>query len=76
MLKNIVEYIVTALVEKPESVSITLNQRDGNQVMTIQVSDQDKGKVIGKDGKTIRAIRNLIEAVKKDKQFIEIDVQK
>lgn len=76
MLKSIIEYIVTSLVEKPESVAIVQSEGDGRQIFTIQVADQDKGKVIGKDGKTIRAIRNLVDAVKKDKQFIEIDVQK
>ncbi len=76
MLKNIVEYIVTALVEKPESVSIIQTNKDNRNVISITVASKDIGKVIGKDGKTIRAIRSLIEALGPHEMPFEIDISK
>ena len=76
MLKNIVEYIVTTLVEKPKSVSIIQTDKDNKQVISIQVASNDVGKIIGKDGKTIRAIRNLVDALGPHETPVEIDILK
>ena len=57
MPKKLVEYIVKTLVEKPESVAITQQVQDSKKILEIHVDDDDRGKVIGRSGKTIRSIR-------------------
>ncbi len=72
MLKSLIEYIVKTLVEQPENVQINRTDRDGAEVLVISVSKNDIGRVIGKDGQTIKAIRGLAFAVKGDDTISDI----
>lgn len=69
-MKDILEYIVKNLVEDPNSVSVTEEEIDGVVTLTITPSKEDMGKLIGKGGRVIRAIRNLmkIPAMKENKK--------
>lgn len=69
-MKDILEYIVKALVDKPDAVSITEEDVEGVVTYTITPDKEDMGKLIGKGGKIIRAIRNLmkIPAMKESKK--------
>lgn len=59
-MKDLLSYIVTSLVTKPESVSIDERNQDGNVDLNLTVDPSDMGLVIGKGGQTIRAIRKLL----------------
>lgn len=76
MLKHIIEYTVKSLVEFPDQVSIVSTMQDSKEVFEIRVSTQDIGKVIGKDGQTIRAVRMLLYSMIPQGQEIEITVAK
>lgn len=69
-MKDILEYIVKNLVDDPETVSVTEEEVDGIVTLTITPSKEDMGKLIGKGGKIIRSIRNLmkIPAMKANKK--------
>ncbi len=61
-MKELIEYVAKSLVDKPESV-ILQERLEGNlTVLELRVSKEDYGKVIGKQGRTIKAIRTLISA--------------
>ncbi|MFZ2322059.1 MAG: KH domain-containing protein [Ignavibacteriaceae bacterium] len=63
-MKEFIEYIVKQLVDIPESVSIESTTIDENTLnFTVKVDDKDVGKVIGKHGNTINALRTLLIAV-------------
>ena len=59
-MKDLLNYIVTNLVTKPESVSIDEQIQDGNVDLLLTVDPEDMGLIIGKNGQTIRAIRKLL----------------
>lgn len=59
-LENFVDYIVRALVDQPESVKIESGKMDDSTVIRINCAKDDIGKVIGRNGKTIMAIRSLV----------------
>jgi predicted RNA-binding protein YlqC (UPF0109 family) len=61
-MKDLIAYIAKALVDKPEEVSV--NEIDGEQtsVIELKVAKEDLGKVIGKQGRTARAIRTILGA--------------
>lgn len=77
-MKKILEYIVTSIVEKPEEVKITEEEQDEVVNLVIDVADEDMGKVIGKDGKVIKAIRNImkISSIKQNKRVYVSLVEK
>ncbi len=59
-MKDLLNYIITNLVSKPEAVAIE-EQKDNGQVnLNLSVDPSDMGMVIGKGGQTIRAIRKLL----------------
>jgi predicted RNA-binding protein YlqC (UPF0109 family) len=61
-MKNLINTIAQALVDQPEKVSVT--QVEGNQtsVLELRVAKEDLGKVIGKQGRTARAMRTILSA--------------
>ena len=70
-MKKLLEYIVTSTVDHPESVEIEEKATDEEISLKISVHPEDMGKVIGKGGKIIRAIRQLthILATKRKRRF-------
>lgn len=70
-MKDILTYIVTAIVEKEDKVEILEEENDGIVNLTVNVDPSDMGKVIGKQGKVIKAIRNVmrIPAMKQNKKI-------
>ena len=63
-MKKFIEYIVTRLVDNPEKVIVEEVVNDKKNIeLKIEVAKNDIGKVIGKQGKNINAIRTLLTAV-------------
>lgn len=59
-MKDLLNFIVTSLVTKPDSVSIDEQTEEGNVSLNLTVDPSDMGIIIGKGGQTIRAIRKLL----------------
>ncbi|MGE0084552.1 MAG: KH domain-containing protein [Desulfococcaceae bacterium] len=61
-MKELIRYIAQALVDNPEQV--TVEEVEGNQtsVLELKVAKEDLGKVIGKQGRTARAMRTILGA--------------
>lgn len=70
-MKKTLEYIVSSIVDHPEKVTIEEQEQDGIINFTIKVESSDMGKIIGKNGRIIRAIRNVmkIPAIKQNKKI-------
>lgn len=70
-MKDTLHYIVTSIVENPDAVSIEESEQEGMTVFTVTVAKEDMGKVIGKEGKVIRSIRNVmkVKAMKENKRI-------
>lgn len=61
-IRALVESIARALVDEPESVQVSVVDGDQSTVLELRVAAADVGKVIGKQGRTARAIRTLLGA--------------
>ncbi|MFO8048225.1 MAG: KH domain-containing protein [Desulfosudaceae bacterium] len=61
-MKELIEHIAKALVDNPDQVAVT--EVDGSQtsVLELKVAKEDLGKIIGKQGRTARAMRTLLSA--------------
>ena len=70
-MKDTLHFIVSSIVDNPDAVVIEEHEEDGFVNLTITVDPADMGKVIGKEGKVIRSIRNImkIKAMKLDKRI-------
>lgn len=62
MLKELVEFIVKKLVDYPDKVSVTEIAGEKAIIVELRVDQEDLGKVIGKEGRTARALRTLLHA--------------
>ena len=62
-MKEILESILKNLVENDSAISINQIEKDKLTIFEIKVEPEDMGKVIGKEGKIAKAIRNIIRAV-------------
>ncbi len=71
-LKEVVETVAKALVDHPEEVTVTQIDEDATTVLELRVAPGDLGKVIGKQGRTARAMRTLLRAagMKLRKRFV------
>ena len=61
-MQAFLEYVVRGLVQHPEAVTVTPVEREGTTVYELRLDAQDVGKVIGRQGMTINAIRSLLLA--------------
>lgn len=71
-MKELVEVIVKALVDDPESVVVTEKEEGRTTIVEVKVADPDMGKVIGKQGRIAKAIRAVVKAAasKEDKKVV------
>ena len=58
-MKDTVLYLVRALVDQPEAISIEESQEEGKTVLILHVHPDDMGKIIGKNGRIIKAVRDV-----------------
>ena len=61
-MQGFLEYVVKGLVAHPDDVAITPVERNGMTIYELRVSPEDMGRIIGKQGVTINAIRSLLQA--------------
>ena len=61
-MKEFLEFLIKQITSKPEEIEITENREDDTFIYHIKVSEDDMGIVIGKEGKTIKSLRNLAKA--------------
>lgn len=61
-MKELVEFLAKSLVNNPEEVSVSEVQRDETTLLQLRVAPSDLGRVIGKEGRTAKAIRLLLAA--------------
>ena len=61
-MKELIEYIAKALVDNPDEVSVAEVEGDSVSVLELKVAKTDLGKVIGKQGRTARALRTILSA--------------
>lgn len=60
--KELVEFVAKKLVTHPESVEVRLIEGDGGQTIQLTVDESDMGCIIGKNGRTAKALRTLLYA--------------
>jgi len=70
-MKDTLHTIITAIVEYPDDVQVTQDEQEGIVTLTLSVNPADMGRIIGKNGKVIRSIRNVmkIPAIKQNKRI-------
>lgn len=74
-MKELIEYIARALVDRPEAVEIKITPSAEGMLYELKVAPDDVGKVIGRDGRTVNALRALVTAAatkKGEKARVEI----
>ena len=61
-MKELLTDMIKAIVDKPDEVDITLTESENTTIYELRLGDGDVGKVIGKKGKNVTAIRTLLSA--------------
>lgn len=61
-LKELVSFMATSLVDNPEEVKVTEVAGEKTTVIELKVAQEDLGKIIGKQGRTAKAIRSILSA--------------
>jgi uncharacterized protein len=73
-MKELIEYIVKSIVDAPDAVVLTEEEDEKGIVFKLQVADEDKGRVIGKQGRIVQAMRTLLR-VKAAKQQVRASLE-
>ncbi len=72
---DLVEYLVTSLVDNPEAVAIDVTDGEGTTLVEVHVDSRDVGKVIGRHGRVIKAVRTLARAcAARDELVADVEV--
>jgi predicted RNA-binding protein YlqC (UPF0109 family) len=74
-VKNLTEFIVKNIVNHPDDVVVTEEKEDEGIIVKIKVHPEDIARVIGKEGKIIRSIKNLVKvAARKNNLWVNIEI--
>ena len=75
-VKQLIEYVAQALVSSPEEVEVTVEESPEGFVCKLKVAEEDVGKVIGKDGRIIHALRTVAAScLKPPDSKLQLDVE-
>ncbi len=72
-MKDTLVYLLTAIADHPDDIVVDEEAQEGKTVLTIHANTEDMGKIIGKSGRIIRAIRDLVKLMAA-KQNTYVDV--
>ena len=61
-MEELVKYLVSYLVEKPDEIKLTSQDDNGTIVLHLEVAESDVGKVIGKNGKIAQSLRTILKS--------------
>ncbi len=61
-MKNLIDYIAKTLVDNPDAVEVSEVEGNQTSILELKVAKEDLGKVIGKQGRTARAMRTILSA--------------
>lgn len=61
-MEGLILHIVRGLVDAPDRVEVKASEADGARLFELKVAPEDVGKVIGRDGRTVNALRTLLSA--------------
>jgi len=75
MIKEILEHVVQSLATKPELVTVEQTCDGTHCTYEIVVNEADRGRIIGKDGQTVRALRMLAQVAVPEGQTITVTVR-
>jgi uncharacterized protein len=74
-MKTLVEYLVRSLADDPDQVALTEHETDDSILLELKISPDDIGKIIGKNGNTINAIRTVLQAAaSSQKKRVKLEV--
>ncbi len=74
-MKELIERIARALVDKPEEVTVTAVEGSQSTVLELKVAKDDLGKIIGKQGRTARSLRTILGAASgKEKMRVILEI--
>lgn len=74
-MQNVAEVIIRAIASNPEAVQITSSDDGERTTLTVQVDPADVGRVIGRQGRTINAVRTVVKAAAlKTNQHVNLDL--
>jgi len=74
-MKELLIYTAKALVNDPDAVRVTQEEKGPELILKLHVADDDRGRVIGKGGKTARAIRTLVKAAgSRDNRKVSVEI--
>lgn len=74
-MKEFLEYIARALVEKPDAVWVEVDEEGDETILTLGVDPDDMGRVIGRDGRIANAIRSLLRVMAaRDGRHVELEI--
>lgn len=75
-MENLLKLLLEPLVKDPSSIKIEKDQQDNILKFTVSVPQEDIAKVIGKEGKMVKAIKSLLKVrAAKEKVFVTLEIQ-
>ena len=74
-MRELIEFLAKSLVDNPDEVSVRSHERDQQTILELEVAPADLGKVIGRQGRTARAIRTVLNAAsQKSRRRYSLDI--
>ena len=75
-IKEFVEYIVKSLVSNHEHILVNVREEQGTVTVSVNVAEDDMGRIIGRKGRTVNSIRSLLRVLGSERGMrVELDIE-
>ena len=76
MIRELVTFVVQQLVSHPNDVVVSVTEKEDGSLLEIKVAPDDRGRVIGKEGHTIKSLRALIDVAASNGKKISLELSR
>lgn len=76
MVKELVTFVVQQLVSHPQDVVVNVTEKEDADLLEIKVAPEDRGRVIGKEGHTIKSLRVLVDVATSDRKKVSLELSR
>lgn len=74
MIKQLLEHLLSSIVTHPDAVQVQEQQTNGRTIFSFTVATQDRGRVIGRDGRTIKVLRTIVKSFERDGTDYDVEL--
>ncbi len=75
-MEKLLNFVIKSLAQKPDDVKVEMEEENSHVIFTVNLDEDDKGPIIGKQGRNVKALRKLLSVIaKRENKTVSINIE-